>query len=402
MPEALILDAVRTPRGRGRRDGALHLTSPVALAAVPLRALVDRNGLDAARIDDVILGCVSAVGEQGGCIARSAALLAGFGPEVPGVQVNRFCASGLEAVNLAAAQITAGHGSLFVAGGIESMSRVGMGSDGFPMAVDPRLAAIFGFVPQGISADLIATRQGYSREQCDRLAADSHRRAATAWREGRFAAGVVPVREDGRVCLERDEILRPETTPERLAGLSPSFREMGEKQPGFDAICALRYPDVERVEHVHHAGNSSAIADGAAAVLLAAPAAAAELGLRPRARIRAVARAGTEPTIMLTGPIPASERALQRAGMRMPDIDVIEVNEAFASVALLFREHFDLDPERINANGGAIALGHPIGATGAMLLGTALDELERTDGQTALVTLCVGGGMGVATILERL
>ncbi len=402
LPEALVIDAVRTPRGRGRKSGALHTVPAIRLASLALRAIVDRQSLNPADIDDVILGCVSAAGEQGGCIARSAALLAGFGEQVPGVQVNRFCASGLEAVNLAAGQIRAGFGDLFVAGGIESMSRVPMGSDGFPMAVDPVLARIAGFVPQGVSADLIATRNGFTRSDCDAYAAESHRRAARAWEEERFARSVVPAHDDaGFLLLERDEHVRPDTTPERLAELSPSFREIGEVRPGFDAICSMRYPDVESVDHVHHAGNSSGICDGASAVLLASREATERHGLQPRARIRAVARSGTDPTIMLTGPIPATQRALAAAGMKMPDIDLIEVNEAFASVALLYLRTFGLDPGTVNANGGAIAMGHPIGATGAMLLGTALDELERLDRETALITLCVGGGMGVATVIER-
>ncbi len=402
MPEALIIDAVRTPRGRGRRDGALHVLPAIALAASPLRALTERNSLQPCHIDDVILGCVSAVGEQAGCIARSAALVAGYGDEVPGVQVNRFCASGLEAVNLAAAQVRAGFGDVFVAGGIESMSRVPMGSDGFPMAVDPELARIARFVPQGISADLIATKYGFTRDQCDSFAADSHQRAGRAWADGRFSKGVLPVRDStGLPLLERDEHMRPNTTAERLSELKPSFQEIGESVPGFDAICCMRHPDLDAIDHVHHAGNSSGICDGAAAVLLASEDAAERHGLHPRARIRAAARSGTEPTIMLTGPIPATERVLAAAGMEMSDIDLVEINEAFASVALLYSQTFDLDPDRVNPNGGAIAMGHPIGATGAILLGTALDELERQDFETALVTLCVGGGMGVATVIER-
>ena len=402
-PEALVIDAVRTPRGRGRRDGALHVVPAVLLAAHPLRMIAERNALDPAVIDDVLLGCVSVVGEQGGCIARSAALLAGYGDGVPGVQVNRFCASGLEAVNLASAQIRAGFGDLFVAGGVESMSRVPMGSDGFPMAVDPQLARIAGFVPQGVSADLIATRYGFTRAQCDEYAARSHQRAAKAWHENRFARSVAPVRDAaGLPLLDRDEHVRPDTTADRLAELKPSFREIGESMPGFDAICCMRYPDLDTVDHVHHAGNSSGICDGAAAVLLASKDAADRCGLRPRARIRSVARSGSEPTIMLTGPVPATRRALSSAGMELSDIDLVEVNEAFASVALLYLQTFELDPERVNPNGGAIAMGHPIGATGAMLLGAALDELERQDLETALITLCVGGGMGVATVIERI
>ena len=402
LPEAFIVDAVRTPRGRGRQDGALHVLSAVALAAIPLRTIRERNSLNPDHIDDVILGCVSTVGEQAGCIARSAALLAGFGDGVPGVQVNRFCASGLEAINLAAGQVCAGFGDFFVAGGIESMSRVPMGSDGFPMAVDPELARIARFVPQGVSADLIATKYGFTRTECDEFAAESHRRAGQAWTQGRFDRGVVPVHDTaGMLVLRRDEHMRPDTTVERLAELAPSFKEIGESLPGFDTICRMRHPDLEAIDHVHHAGNSSGICDGAAVVLVATEDAAKRRGLSPRARIRSAARSGSEPTIMLTGPVPATERALAAAGMKMADIDLVEINEAFASVALMYLQTFDLDPARVNPNGGAIAMGHPIGATGAMLLGTALDELERQDLETALVTLCVGGGMGVATVIER-
>ena len=402
MTEALIVDAVRTPRGKGRRDGALHMVPAVTLAAVPLRTILERNTLASRQVDDVVLGCVSTVGEQAGCIARSAALLAGYGDSVPGVQDNRFCASGLEAVNLAAAQIRAGFGEVFVAGGIESMSRVPMGSDGFPMAVDPQLARITGFVPQGVSADLIATKFGFTRNRCDDFAAESHKRAANAWQDNRFCKSVIPVSDTaGLPLLDRDEHIRPDTTAARLAELNPSFQDIGESMPGFDAICCMRHPDLDHIDHVHHAGNSSGICDGAAAVLLASRDAVQQHDLKPRARIRSAARSGTEPTIMLTGPIPATRRALAAAGMEMTDIDLVEVNEAFASVALLYLQTFDLDPVRVNPNGGAIAMGHPIGATGAMLLGTALDELERLDLETALVTLCVGGGMGVATIIER-
>jgi len=402
LGQAFVIDAVRTPRGRGRAGGALHLVSPARLAAQALCALPKRNGLDPAAVEDVILGCVTNVGEQGGCIARSAAILAGYGHQTPGVQVNRFCASGLEAVNLAAAQIQAGMGDIYVAGGIESMSRVPMGSDGFPMAVDPHLARRFGFVPQGVSADLIATRHGMSRTDCDAYAVRSHQAAARAWTENRFERSILPVEDPpGFPALDRDEQIRPDTSPEGLAALQPSFREIGETLPGFDAICRMRYPDIEHVDHVHHAGNSSGISDGAAAVLLASESAAQREGLRPRARIRAVSRVGSEPTIMLTGPIAATERVLTQAGMRLSDIDLFEVNEAFAAVALLYLQRFDLDPDRVNPNGGAIAMGHPIGATGAMLLGTALDELERRGAGVALITLCVGGGMGVATIIER-
>ena len=402
MLEAYVFDTVRTPRGKGRRDGALHEVPAVDLAATALRALRERNHLDTSRVDDVILGCVSAVGEQGGNIARAASLHAGYGDSVPGLQINRFCASGLEAVNLAAGQIRGGCGSLYVAGGVESMGRVPMGSDGFPMAVDPRLAIQTHFVPQGISADIIATLYGFSRDDCDLYAVESQKRAAQAWEAGRFADSIIPVEDrNGIPVLERDEHMRPGTDMQALGALEPSFREIGEGMPGFDAIATMRYPDLERIEHVHHAGNSSGICDGAGAVLVGSGEAGEAAGLKPRARIRATAKVGSEPTIMLTGPVPATERVLAAAGMEIRDIDLFEVNEAFAAVTLRYLQAFDLDPEKVNINGGAIAMGHPIGATGAMILGTALDEMERTDATTALVTLCIGSGMGVATILER-
>lgn len=402
VPEALVFDAVRTPRGRGRPDGALHEVSSLDLASGVLQALVTRNSLDPGAVDDVILGCVTAVGEQGGNIARSAALHAGYGDGVPGLHVNRFCASGLEAVNLAAGQVRGGVGALYVAGGVESMGRVPMGSDGFPMAVDPRLAMRHHYVPQGISADIIATRYGFSRDDCDLYAVESHRRAAGAWQEGRFGKSIAPVTDqNGQEILARDEHIRSETNMQSLGALTPSFREMGETRPGFDAVALARYPDLERIEHVHHAGNSSGITDGAAAVLVGSAEAGSRTGLRPRARIRAVAKIGCDPTIMLTGPVPATEQVLREAGMQAADIDLFEVNEAFASVPLHFMQVFDLDDSRVNVNGGAIAMGHPIGATGAMLVGAALDELERADLGTALVTLCVGSGMGVATVFER-
>ncbi|TVQ52890.1 MAG: acetyl-CoA C-acetyltransferase [Rhodobacteraceae bacterium] len=402
MPEAFIYDAVRTPRGRGRPDGALHEVTALALAAGVLRAVRDRSEIDTGLVEDVILGCVTAAGEQGGNIARGAALYAGYAETCPGLHINRFCASGLEAVNLAANQIKAGVGSLYVAGGVESMSRTPMGSDGFPMAVDPYLAFAAHFVPQGIAADLIATRHGFTREQCDAYAVESQRRAAAAWEDGRFDRSVTPVRDvNGVVILARDEHMRPETDLAGLAALRPSFKEIGETMPGFDAVALLKYPDLERVEHVHHAGNSSGIVDGAAAVLIGDRATGEALGLRPRARIVATARVGSDPTIMLTGPVPAAEKALKAAGMTIGDIDLFEVNEAFSAVVLRFLQAFDLDPAKVNVNGGAIALGHPLGATGAMILGTALDELERTGRRTALVTLCVAAGMGAATIIER-
>jgi acetyl-CoA C-acetyltransferase len=402
MTDAYIFDAVRTPRGRGRPDGALHEVTALRLAACALQAIRDRNGLDTAQVEDVILGCVTAVGEQGGEIARSAALYAGYDERAPGLHINRFCASGLEAVNLAANQIRGGAGGLYVAGGVESMSRVPMGSDGFAIGVDPYLAMKTYFVPQGISADLIATRHGFSRDDCDALAVESQKRAARAWEEGRFDRSVVPVRDqNGVMILARDEHMRPGTDMQSLGALKPSFREMGEVMPGFDAVALLKYPEIERIEHVHHAGNSSGIVDGAAAVLVGSKEAGERAGLTPRARIRAAVRVGSDPTIMLTGPVPATEKALKQASMAFGDIDLFEVNEAFSAVVLRFIQAFDADPARVNVNGGAIALGHPLGATGAMILGTALEELERSGKSTALVTLCVASGMGAATIIER-
>ncbi len=401
MPEAFIFDHVRTPRGRGKPDGALHPVAPVQLVAQALDALRNRNGLDTALVDDVLLGCVTPVGEQGADVARVAALVAGYAETVPGQQINRFCASGLEAVNAAAAQVMSGQASCAVAGGVESMSRVPMGADGGAWYTDPAVALALSYVPQGIGADLIATLDGYSREDVDAYALTSQRRAAAAWAEGRFARSVVPVRDHlGQVVLERDEHLRPDTTPESLAQLKPAFTGPGEKL-GFDAVAQLRYPQVEAIRHVHTAGNSSGIVDGAAAVLVGSREFAAASGLRPRARIRAFASIGSEPTIMLTGPALVTEKLLKRAGMGIRDIDLFEVNEAFAAVVMRFMRHFELGPERVNVNGGAIAMGHPLGATGAVILGIVLDELERRGLGTALVTLCVGAGMGTATIIER-
>ncbi len=402
MTDAYIFDAVRTPRGRGRADGALHEVTSLRLAAGALKAIRDRNGLDTALVEDVILGCVTQVGEQGGGLARSAALYADYDDRAPGLTINRFCASGLEAVNLAAAQVRAGVGELYVAGGVESMSRVAMGSDGYAIAADPYLAMKTHFVPQGIAADLIATEYGFSRDDVDALAVESQKRAARAWEEGRFDRSIVPVRDvNGVVILARDEHMRPQTDMQSLGALKPAFRDMGETMPGFDAVALMRYPHLERIEHVHHAGNSSGIVDGAAAVLIGSREAGAAMGLTPRARIRAMARVGTDPTIMLTGPVPATEKALKAAGMGVGDLDVIEVNEAFAAVVLRFLQAFDADPAKVNPNGGAIALGHPLGATGAMILGAALDELERTGKGVAMATLCVASGMGAATIIER-
>ncbi len=401
MTEAFIYDHVRTPRGRGKPDGALHPATPVTLVRHVLEALRERSGLDTTLLDDVILGCVAPVGEQGANIARAGVLAADYAESVPGKQINRFCASGLEAVNSAAAQVMSGQSDLCIAGGVEAMSRVPMGADGGAMSSDPQLAAHIGFAPQGIGADLIATRHGFSREDCDRYALESQRRAAQAWSSGHFARAIVPVRDAlGRALLERDEHMRPETTLAALAGLKPAFTVPGE-QFGFDAVALLKYPDTEYIEHVHTSGNSSGIVDGAAGVLIGNREAGVALGCRPRARIRGFASIGSEPTIMLTGPAPASEKLLARCGMTVRDIDLFEINEAFASVVLRYMQALDLDPGKVNVNGGAIAMGHPLGATGAMILGIVLDELERRDLGTALVSLCIGAGMGTATLIER-
>jgi acetyl-CoA C-acetyltransferase len=402
MTEAYVYDAIRTPRGRGRPDGGLHEVTALRLSVLVLDAIRERNGLPENAVEDVIWGNATQVGEQGGCLARSAVLASGLGERIPGLSINRFCASGLEAVNLAANQVKAGAGEAYVAGGVEMMSRVPMGSDGAAIAVDPSLAMKAHFVPQGIAADVIATRYGFSRDDCDALAVESQRRAATAWAEGRFAKSVVPVRDvNGLEILNRDEHMRPQTDMQSLGALAPAFRDIGETMPGFDAVAILKYPFLERVNHVHHAGNSSGIVDGAAAVLVGSREFGASHGLKPRARIRATAKVGTDPTIMLTGPVPATERALRAAGMGVEDIDLFEVNEAFSAVVLRFQQAFDVDPAVVNVNGGAIAMGHPLGATGAMILGTLLDELERTGKGTGLATLCVASGMGAATVIER-
>ncbi len=401
MTEAFIYDAVRTPRGKGRASGALHGSTPIHLAVTALQALRDRNRLDTAQVDDVILGCVEPVGEQGANIARVAALVAGYDESAPGVQINRYCASGLEACNMAAAKVMSGQSPLAVGGGVESMSRVPMGTGGGAWPADPAVALPTYFVPQGISADLIASLYGHSRADVDAYALESQRRAAAAWAEGRFARSIVPVRDvNGLVVLDRDEHMRPETTIESLAKLEPSFRIQGERA-GFDAVALQRYPQLERIEHVHHAGNSSGIVDGAAAVLIGNAEVGQRLGLKPRARIRSFASVGSEPTIMLTGPSFSAEKALKLAGMSCSDIDLFELNEAFASVVLRFMEVMNVPHARMNVNGGAIAMGHPLGATGAMILGTLLDELERRNLATGLATLCVGAGMGTATIIER-
>jgi acetyl-CoA C-acetyltransferase len=401
MPEAFIYDAVRSPRGRGKADGSLHEVTALNLAAQTLSAVKERNKLDPALVDDVVLGCVDPVGEAGGDIARAAALVAGFGDGVPGVQINRFCASGLDAVNFAAAEIMSGQHEMTIGGGAESMSRVGIGASGGAWPVDPSIAVTTYFLPQGISADLIATKYGFSRDDVDAYAVESQKRAAKAWEEGRFKNSVVPVKDvNGLTILAKDEHMRPGTTMQTLAALQPSFVQMGE-MAGFDAVAVQRYPEVEAVNHVHTPGNSSGIVDGAAAVLIGSKAAGKAAGLKPRARIRQFANVGSEPSIMLTGPIPVTDKVLKKAGMTKKDIDLWELNEAFASVVLRYMQALNIPHDKINVNGGAIAMGHPLGATGAMILGTVLDELERRDKETALVTLCIGVGMGTATIIER-
>jgi acetyl-CoA C-acetyltransferase len=401
MPEAFVYDAVRTPRGRGKPDGALHEVSSLGLAVTALRAIRARNGLEGPEIDDVILGCVDPVGEAGGDIARAAAIAAEYSFRVPGVQINRFCASGLDAVNFAAGEIMSGQHELTIGGGVESMSRVGIGASGSAWPVDPTIAIPSYFMPQGVSADLIATKYGFSRDDVDAYAVQSQKRAGAAWMEGRFAKSIVPVTDvNGLTLLDRDEHMRPATDMQALASLKPSFGFYAE-QGGFDAVAIQAYPEIEKINYVHHAGNSSGIVDGAAAVLVGSKQAGEKLGLKPRARIRAFANIGSEPAIMLTGPVDVTKKVLARAGMTLDDIDLFEVNEAFAAVVLRYLQAFDLNKEKVNVNGGAIALGHPLGATGAMLLGTALDELERSGKGTALVTLCIGAGMGTATIIER-
>ncbi|TCP60249.1 acetyl-CoA C-acetyltransferase [Rhodovulum bhavnagarense] len=402
MTDAYIYDAIRTPRGKGRKDGSLHEVTALRLSALVLDGLIARNGLTGNELEDVIWGNATQVGEQGGCLARSAVLASGLAESVPGLSINRFCASGMEAVNLAANQVRAGAGQAYIAGGVEMMGRVAMGSDGAAIAVDPSLAMKSHFVPQGISADIIATEYGFTRKDVDALAVESQRRAAQSWAEGRFDKSILPVRDvNGLTILERDEYMRPGTDMDSLGALKPSFKEMGEVMPGFDQVAILKYPHLERIEHVHHAGNSSGIVDGAAGVLVGNKAFGDALGLKPRARIRQTCKIGTDPTIMLTGPVPATEKVLRDAGMQISDIDLFEVNEAFAAVVLRFMQAFDVDPAMVNKNGGAIALGHPLGATGAIILGTLLDELERSDKETGLATLCVASGMGAATIIER-
>jgi len=402
MSDAYIYDAVRTPRGKGRKDGALQEVTALRLSALTLDALAERNDLDTSAIEDVIWGNATQVGEQGGCLARTAVLASRFDERVPGLSINRFCASGMEAVNLAANQVRAGAGEAYIAGGVEMMGRVAMGSDGAAVAVDPTVAMERYFVPQGIAADIIATRHGFSRDDADSFAVESQRRAAAAWADGRFARSVLTVRDvNGLPILDRDEHMRPETDMQSLGALKPSFKEQGEVMPGFDEVALMKYPELEKIDHIHHAGNSSGIVDGAAGVLVASKAFGEKYGLKPRARIRAAARIGTDPTIMLTGPVPVTEKILETSGMQISDIDLFEVNEAFSSVVLRFMQAFDVDHDRVNVNGGAIAMGHPLGATGAIIIGTLLDEMERSGKGTGLATLCVASGMGAATILER-
>jgi acetyl-CoA C-acetyltransferase len=402
MTDAFIYDAIRSPRGKGRPDGALHEVTAVALSARMLDALAARNGLQGHAVEDVIWGNVTQVGEQGGCLARSAVLASKLDQSIPGLAINRFCASGIEAVNLAANQVKGGAGAAYIAGGIEMMGRVAMGSDGAAIAVDPQLAMGTYFVPQGISADIIATEYGFTRQMVDALAVESQRRAAQAWAEGRFAKSVVPVLDqNGLTILDSDEYMRPQTDIAALAALKPAFAEMGEVMPGFDKVALMKYPHLERINHVHHAGNSSGIVDGAAAMLIGNAEFGRAHGLKPRARIKATAKIGTDPTIMLTGPVPATQKILADSGMKISDIDLFEVNEAFASVVLRFQQAFDVDPALVNACGGSIAMGHPLGATGCIIIGTLLDELERTGKGTGLATLCIASGMGVATIIER-
>ena len=402
MPDAFIYDAVRSPRGKGRADGALHEVTSVALSAQMLDALRLRNGLQGHAVEDVIWGNVTQVGEQGGCLARSAVLASGLDESIPGLSVNRFCASGMEAVNLAANQVKAGAGRGYIAGGVEMMGRVAMGSDGAAIAVDPSLAMKTYFVPQGISADIIATQYGFTRDDVDALAVESQRRAAEAWQAGRFGRSVVTIKDrNGLEILSHDEYMRPGTDMQILGALKPAFKEMGEVMPGFDKVALMKYPQMERVNHIHHAGNSSGIVDGAAAILIGDAEFGRIHGLTARARIRATAKIGTDPTIMLTGPVPVTEKILAEAGLTIGDIDLFEVNEAFAAVVLRFQQAFGVDPGRVNVNGGAIAMGHPLGATGAIIIGTLLDEMERRDLPLGLATLCIASGMGAATILER-
>ena len=402
MTEAYIYDAVRTPRGKGRKDGSLHEVTAARLSANVLNALKARNGLEGHAVEDVIWGNATQVMEQGACLARTAVLASELDESIPGLSINRFCASGMEAVNLAANQVRGGAGEAYIAGGVEMMSRVPMGSDGAAVAVDPTVAMEKYFVPQGISADIIATEYGFDRDQADALAVESQRRAAEAWADNRFENSVITVRDvNGLSILDRDEFMRPGTDMQSLGALKPSFKDMGEVMPGFDKVALLKYPHLEKINHIHHAGNSSGIVDGSAGVLIGNKEFGEKYGIKPRARIRQTCKIGTDPTIMLTGPVPATQKILADAGMAISDIDLFEVNEAFASVVLRFQQAFDVDPALVNVNGGSIAMGHPLGATGAIIIGTLLDELERTDKEVGLATLCIASGMGAATIIER-
>ncbi|MFY0616907.1 acetyl-CoA C-acetyltransferase [Shimia sp.] len=402
MTEAYIYDAVRTPRGKGRKDGSLHEVTSVALSATVLNSLKERNNLEGHAVEDVIWGNVTQVKEQGGCLARTAVLASDLDEMIPGLAINRFCASGMEAVNLAANQIKGGAGDAYIAGGVEMMGRVPMGSDGAAIAVDPSVAMDMYFVPQGISADIIATEYGFTRDQADQLAVESQRRAAKAWDEGRFDKSIVAVKDiNGLTILDRDEYMRPTTDMQSLGGLKPAFKEQGEVMPGFDKLAIMKYPHLEKINHIHHAGNSSGIVDGSAGVLIGNKEFGEKYGIKPRAKIRQTCKIGLDPTIMLTGPVPATQKILKDAGMAISDIDLFEVNEAFASVVMRFQQAFEVDPELINVNGGSIAMGHPLGATGAIIIGTLLDELERQDKEVGLATLCIASGMGAATIIER-
>ena len=403
MTDAYIYDAIRTPRGKGRADGSLHEITSARISAQVLNALKERNGFEGHAVEDVIWGNVTQVMEQGACLARTAVLASDLDERIPGLAINRFCASGMEAVNLAANQVRGGAGMAYIAGGVEMMSRVPMGSDGAAIAVDPSIAMDSYFVPQGISADIIATEYGFSRDDADALAVESQRRAKAAWDDNRFAKSIVPVvDQNGLTILGHDEFMRPQTDMQSLGALKPSFKDMGEVMPGFDKVALMKYPHLERINHIHHAGNSSGIVDGAAGVLIGNKEFGEKWGLKPRARIKATCKIGTDPTIMLTGPVPATQKILADSGMSISDIDLFEVNEAFASVVLRFMQAFDVDSSVVNVNGGSIAMGHPLGATGAMIIGTLLDELERTGKGTGLATLCIASGMGAATIIERL
>ncbi|SDX10133.1 acetyl-CoA C-acetyltransferase [Litoreibacter albidus] len=402
MAEAYIYDAVRSPRGKGRKDGSLHEVTAARLSANILNALKDRNGLEGHAVEDVIWGNATQVMEQGGCLARTAVLASELDQRIPGLSINRFCASGMEAVNIAANQIKGGAGDAYIAGGVEMMGRVPMGSDGAAIAVDPSIAMETYFVPQGISADIIATEYGFTREQADELGVESQRRAKAAWDENRFAKSIITIRDqNGLEILGHDEYMRPQTDMQSLGALNPAFQAMGEVMPGFDKVALMKYPHLEKINHIHHAGNSSGIVDGSAGVLIGSKEFGEAHGLKPRARIRATAKIGTDPTIMLTGPVPVTEHIMKQSGMSISDIDLFEVNEAFASVVLRFMQAFDVDSSKVNVNGGSIAMGHPLGATGAIIIGTLLDELERSDKEVGLATLCVASGMGAATIIER-